>query len=75
MAIVVSSVAVVFALKREAKPFQRRCRGVNTIVSGVGAEAARRATYIAIEGWQPHLVIAAGFCGALSPALAVGDIV
>ena len=68
-------VAVVFTLDREATPFRRVNPGVNIIISGIGCRKARFTTQIAIEGFQPKLVIAAGFCGALAPHLVVGDIV
>ena len=68
-------VVVIFTLEREAAPFLRRNTGAYIWISGVGANAARFATHFTIEEWQPRLVIAAGFCGALVPHLRVGDIV
>jgi adenosylhomocysteine nucleosidase len=68
-------VAIVFTLEREAAPFRRVNPGARIIISGVGRSKARFATQIAIEGFQPKLVIAAGFCGALTPHLVVGDVV
>src|SRR6187551_1606882 len=68
-------VAIVFTLEREAAPFRRVNPGARIIFSGVGRSKARFATQIAIEGFQPKLVIAAGFCGALTPHLVVGDVV
>jgi adenosylhomocysteine nucleosidase len=68
-------VVIVFALQREAEPFQRRKLKVCTIVSGVGSGGAEFITRVAIEAWKPRLVVAAGYCGALSPHLKVGDIV
>lgn len=72
------TVAVVFALEREAAPFRRAARtlpGVSIHVSGVGRNRARAATEQLIRGSRSELVVAAGFCGALIPALRVGDIV
>lgn len=69
---------VLFALEREAAPFRRLVRGradVTIRVSGVGRVAARAAAQKLIDEVRPGRVIAAGFCGALDPALAVGDIV
>ena len=70
---------VLFALEREAAPFRRRARDLEHIsihVSGVGRQRARAATeQLLREPPSPRLVIAAGFCGAISPTLKVGDIV
>jgi adenosylhomocysteine nucleosidase len=70
------TVAVVFALEREAAPFRRAARKLHAAihVSGVGRERAREAAKRLIAS-RPSLVIAAGFCGALVPSLRVGDIV
>lgn len=70
-----ASSVVVFALEREAAPFRRRNTDAHVFVSGVGANAARHAAHFVIEAWEPRFVVAAGFCGALVPHLAVGDIV
>ncbi len=69
---------VLFALEREAAPFRRLIRGRTDVVvrvSGVGQDAARAAAQRIIDDVQPGRIIAAGFCGALDPALKVGDIV
>ncbi|HYH63769.1 MAG TPA: hypothetical protein VD866_03630 [Urbifossiella sp.] len=69
---------VLFALEREAAPFRRQVRGranVAVRVSGVGRAAARAAASRLIVEVRPERVIAAGFSGALDPALKVGDIV
>jgi adenosylhomocysteine nucleosidase len=69
---------VLFALDREAAPFRRRVRGRADVlirVSGVGRAAARAAAERLLDEAKPDLVIAAGFCGALSPGLRVGDVV
>ena len=42
------------------------------VCGGIGAEAARRACESVITLYQPHLVISAGFAGALDPELEVG---
>lgn len=78
MATDVRTVAVLFALEREATPFRRLVRHRTHIpihVSGIGRERARRCVERLLETSTPSLVIAAGFCGALNPALKVGDIV
>ena len=70
---------MLFALEREAAPFRRAARGLKHVairVSGVGRTCARGATEAALDDLPgTRLVIAAGFCGALVPALRVGDIV
>jgi adenosylhomocysteine nucleosidase len=72
-------IAVLFALEREAVPFRRAARGLDHVsihVSGVGRQRARvTAERILSECPSPHLVIAAGFCGAIVPRLRVGDVV
>ena len=68
-------VVVVFALDREAAPFRKLAKRnrlpVRIVVSGVGAEAAKRAM---VNVGEASLVISAGFCGALDPKLKVGDV-
>ncbi len=70
-------VLVMFALEHEAAPFRRIRSGqsVEIRVSGVGRGNARRAIATALQTLEPRLVVAAGFCGALVPALKIGDIV
>jgi adenosylhomocysteine nucleosidase len=74
----VKPVLVVFALEREAAPLRRRIGHSDSVairVSGVGRSRARRAILAALQEVDPRLVIAAGFCGALSSELKVGDVV
>jgi adenosylhomocysteine nucleosidase len=72
-------VAVLFALEREAAPFRKLARAlphVSIRVTGVGGQRAREAAeQLLRDTLMPRLVIAAGFCGALHPALRVGDVV
>lgn len=71
------TIAVVFALEREAAPFRRAARGlphVSIHVSGVGRELAGAAAERATADSLPELLIAAGFCGALWPATRVGAV-
>ncbi len=44
------------------------------ICSGMGAEAARRATEAVIQELRPANILSAGFAGALDPALKVGEV-
>lgn len=72
------TVAVLFALEREATPFRRLARGlphVSVHVSGVGRKNAAEATRRLLRDSSPPRVVAAGFCGALLPSLRVGDVV
>lgn len=68
-------VVVIFALDREAAPFRRLAKRhrlpVRILVSGVGAEAAKRAMEFVDSA---ALVISAGFCGALDPTMKIGDV-
>jgi adenosylhomocysteine nucleosidase len=50
-----------------------RHRRVVLVVSGAGGQRAAKATEALIAGHQPGWVIAAGFCGGLSPKLARHD--
>lgn len=47
---------------------------VALICSGIGREAARRATEAVIRQRRPGHVVSVGFAGALNPSLRVGDI-
>jgi adenosylhomocysteine nucleosidase len=48
---------------------------VAVAVSGPGRQAARTATDLLVSGHRPRLIIAAGFAGALDPALARNDLI
>lgn len=58
---------------RRLKVFEGR--NCVVIFGGIGAEAARRAAETAITGYQPASIISAGFAGALTASLKVGDVV
>lgn len=65
-----------FAVPEEAAPFRRQKRsGVRVIVTGMGADAARRGLAEAMRIGTPELVVTAGFCGGLNPALERGTVV
>ena len=55
---------------REFKFFEKDATVL--VCAGIGAVAARRAAEAAISLYEPHLLISAGFAGALDPALPVG---
>lgn len=44
------------------------------VVGGVGAESARKAAGRLLAGHRPRWLLSAGFCGALDPNLARGDV-
>src|SRR5262245_28941226 len=50
-------------------------RIVAIVIAGVGRPAARRATEVLLAGHRPSWMIAAGFAGALDPALGRNDLV
>ena len=73
-----TGVAVLFALEREAAPFRNRAAGlagVHVAMCGVGPAAARQAAEAVTRRDPPTGLVFAGFCGALRPGLAVGDVV
>ena len=45
------------------------------VCGGIGAEAARRAAEAAIVLFSPGIIYSAGFAGALTPELKIGDVV
>lgn len=53
--------------------FQAFDADVTLIQSGIGVRKAARAALTAVE-LQPAAIISAGFCGALSPGIAVGEV-
>jgi adenosylhomocysteine nucleosidase len=57
-------------------PDTKAYRGADTLVlvAGIGGAAAARATRAVIAAHDPALVVSAGFAGALTPRLRVGDV-
>ncbi len=47
---------------------------VVVVCGGIGAEAARRATEAVIAGCSPLVIYSAGFAGALTPEMGIGDV-
>jgi len=45
------------------------------VSNGAGARHAAKATDVALAGCRPEAIVSMGFCGALDPALKIGDIV
>jgi adenosylhomocysteine nucleosidase len=58
---------------REFKFFERH--GAVLVCGGIGPAAARRACEAVCASYSPEMVISAGFAGALTPDLKVGDVV
>jgi nucleoside phosphorylase len=64
------SILVCFAVKEEAAPFLRQLPvGVETLVTGMGAAAAERATLPRLAARKWDFVFTCGFAGGLNPAL------
>ncbi len=75
-----ASILVCFAVPPEAAPFRRALgehgiRGVEILVTGMGATRAREVTAAALDRLPRSLVLTAGFAGALDPALRTGQVV
>jgi adenosylhomocysteine nucleosidase len=45
------------------------------VANGIGHKRAAAATKIAIGAFRPDAIVSTGFCGALSPALSIADLV
>jgi adenosylhomocysteine nucleosidase len=73
-----TDILVCFAIKEEAKPFQRIAKGepsVRVLVSGMGKRNAENAVLAFLEQQIPRLVLTCGFAGGLDPTLAFGTVV
>ena len=69
---------VCFAVKEEARPFERlpgRPEHVRTLLTGMGPRNAEKAIRTAIAGEPPGLVLSCGFAGGLRPGLESGTVV
>ncbi len=69
---------VCFAVKEEARPFQRLAKnapGIQVLVTGMGELNARTSVSSALKNERPVRVVTAGFAGGLTPALAHGTVV
>jgi adenosylhomocysteine nucleosidase len=68
---------VCFALKEEARAFQKLSAGdrsVAVLVTGMGKENSRRALLARLKEVTPAFVLTCGFAGGLSPELDIGDV-
>lgn len=59
----------------EFRGLKRRDDEVHLAENGAGAHHAAAAVDKALGGFRPDIIVNMGFCGALDPALAIGDIV
>jgi adenosylhomocysteine nucleosidase len=70
-------IAVTFALPEESRDFLRAARDrrdVTVLHTGMGLEAAARATEALLAGLRPDWVLSGGFAGGLDPRLRLGDV-
>lgn len=84
-------IVITFAIPDESRDLRRAMHGIGRLDdwttgklgsaevllahTGVGPEAARATTARVLARCQPQCVIAAGFAGALDPALQIGDVI
>lgn len=71
------SILVTFAVPQEAAGFRRayrRCPNVNTVVTGMGKAGVNRTLERLDRLENPRVMITAGFAGALSSNLRLGDV-
>jgi adenosylhomocysteine nucleosidase len=74
----IRKVLVCFAVKEEARPFQKLAGGrgnLKVILVGMGKRNAERAIRAALVKERPQLVLTCGFAGGLRPELAMGTVV
>ena len=74
----VRKVLVCFAVKEEARAFQKlraKSRSVQVILVGIGKRNAERAIRAALAKERPDLVLTCGFAGGLRPELTMGTVV
>ena len=73
-----ASLLLAFALKEEARPFQRLIGthlDLRVLLTGVGQRNAGKAIGNALAEQSPKLVLSCGFAGGLNPELAAGTVV
>lgn len=71
------STLVCFALKEEAKPFQRIAAnksGVSILITGIGRQNAKKSLREFLAANSPKLVLTCGFAGGLNPNLKLGEV-
>jgi len=68
---------VCFAVKEEARPFQKLVAGrsdVDVLLTGMGERQAERALRALLANGRPELVVSSGFAGGLRPELIAGAV-
>ena len=71
-------IIVCFAVKEEARPFQKLAEGrtnIKILLTGMGHVNADKSIRAALAADKPSLVLTCGFAGGLNPELASGTIV
>src|SRR5437660_9424928 len=71
------SILVCFAMKQEARPFEKLAvenSRISVLVTGIGARNARSSIQNFLSKERPGLIISAGFAGALRPELSCGTV-
>ena len=74
----IRKVLVCFAVKEEARAFQKLSAGhskIQVILVGIGKRNAERAILAALAKERPQLVLTCGFAGGLRPDIAMGTVV
>jgi nucleoside phosphorylase len=69
---------VCFAVKEEARPFQRLAQnspGIRVLLTGMGEQNARNSVAAALKKERPVRIVTAGFAGGLTPELPRGTVV
>jgi adenosylhomocysteine nucleosidase len=68
---------VFFAVKEEARPFQKLVAGrsdIQVVLTGMGHRQAERAVRAVLANERPELVVSSGFAGGLRPELITGAV-
>src|SRR5947208_2118695 len=68
------SLCILFAMRRESAPFRRAFPHTLTLETGIGQANVAGALDGLLARFQPKLLLFAGFAGALTDALHVGDV-
>jgi len=73
-----ASLLVTFAVKEEARPFQKLIgerSALKILITGIGQRNAEKAIRKALAEQSPRLLLTCGFAGGLNPELAAGTVV